>query len=98
MLSRLVHSRTLTFGVSCLLHLGLIAGVLLAERALSAHALRPLPVLPVELVTAPDPPPTGAASSRHRAAQAGPASAHQATQADRDTAAHDDRRGEHARP
>ena len=56
MLSRLVHWRTLTFGVSCLLHLGLIAGVLLAERALWAHASRPLPVLPVELVTAADPP------------------------------------------
>ena len=56
MLSRLVHWRTLTFGVSCLLHLGLIAGVLLAEQALWAHAARPLPVLPVELVTAADPP------------------------------------------
>ena len=56
MLSRLVHGRTLTFGVSCLLHLGLIAGVLLAEQALWAHAARPLPVLPVELVTAADPP------------------------------------------
>ena len=56
MLSRLVHWRTLTFGVSCLLHLGLIAGVLLAEQALWAHASRPLPVLPVELVTAADPP------------------------------------------
>jgi protein TonB len=56
MLSRLVHWRTLTFGVSCLLHLGLIAVVLLAEQALWAHASRPLPVLPVELVTAADPP------------------------------------------
>jgi len=56
MLSRLVHWRTLTFGISCLLHLGLIAGVLLAERTLWAHALRPLPVLPVELVTVADPP------------------------------------------
>ena len=54
--SRLVHWRTLTFGVSCLLHLGLIAVVLLAEQALWAHASRPLPVLPVELVTAADPP------------------------------------------
>ena len=52
---RLVHWRTLTFGVSCLLHLGLIAVVLLAEQALSAHVSRP-PVLPVELVTAVDPP------------------------------------------
>ena len=56
MLSRLVHWRTLTFGVSCLLHLGLIAVVLLAEQALWAHASRPLPMLPVELVTAADPP------------------------------------------
>ena len=56
MLSRLVHWRTLTFGVSCLLHLGLIAVVLLAEQSLWAHALRPLPMLPVELVTAADPP------------------------------------------
>lgn len=56
MLSRLVRWRTLTFSVSCLLHLGLIAGVLLAEQALWAHASRPLPVLPVELVTAADPP------------------------------------------
>ena len=54
--SPLVHWRTLTFGVSCLLHLGLIAVVLLAEQALSAHAWRPLPVLPVELITAADPP------------------------------------------
>jgi protein TonB len=54
MLSRLVHWRTLTFGVSCLLHLGLIAVVLLAEQALWAHALRPLPMLPVELVMAPN--------------------------------------------
>lgn len=53
--SRLVHWRTLTFGVSCLLHLGLIAVVLLAEQALSAHVSR-LPVLPVELVMAADPP------------------------------------------
>jgi len=52
---RLVHWRTLTFGVSCLLHLGLIAVVLLAEQALSAHVSR-LPVLPVELVMAADPP------------------------------------------
>ena len=44
--SRLVHWRTLTFGVSCLLHLGLIAVVLLAEQALSAHASRPLPCCP----------------------------------------------------
>jgi protein TonB len=56
MLSRLVHWRTLTFGVSCLLHLGLIAILLLAEHALWAHASRPLPILPVELVTAADPP------------------------------------------
>jgi len=56
MLSRLVHWRSLTFGVSCLLHLGLIAVVLLAEQALWAHASRPLPMLPVELVTAADPP------------------------------------------
>jgi protein TonB len=56
MQSRLVHWRTLTFGVSCLLHLGLIAVVLLAEQSLWAHALRPLPTLPVELVTAADPP------------------------------------------
>ena len=56
MLSRLVHWRTLTFGVSCLLHLGLIAGVLLAEQSLWAHVSRPLPLLPVELVTAADPP------------------------------------------
>lgn len=52
---RLVHWRTLTVGVSCLLHLGLIAVVLIAEQALSAHVSRP-PVLPVELVTAVDPP------------------------------------------
>ena len=52
---RLVHWRTLTVGVSCLLHLGLIAAVLVAEQALSAHASRP-PVLPVELVMAADPP------------------------------------------
>jgi protein TonB len=56
MLNRLVHWRTLTFGVSCLLHLGLIVGVLLAERVMWAHASRPLSVLPVELVTAADPP------------------------------------------
>ena len=49
--------RTLMVGASCLLHLGLIAGVLLAEQwILSAHASRP-PVLPIELVTPADSPP-----------------------------------------
>ncbi len=49
--------RTLMVGASCLLHLGLIAGVLLAEQWIfSAHASRP-PVLPIELVTPADSPP-----------------------------------------
>jgi protein TonB len=55
MLIRLVHWRTLTFGVSCLLHLGLIAVIVLAEQTLSAHVFPP--VLPVELVLPADPPP-----------------------------------------
>ena len=57
MLKGLIRGRTLTFGVSGLLHLGLIAAILLAEHwILSAHASRP-PVLPVEIVTLADAPP-----------------------------------------
>lgn len=64
MSSWLLRWRTMTVGVSCLVHAALIAGVLLAEQwTMDAHASRP-PVLPAEMVTlddekpaAPAPPP-----------------------------------------
>lgn len=57
MSGRTARSRTVVVGASCLVHLCLIAVLLLAEQwALSAHASKP-PVLPVELVTAAEPPP-----------------------------------------
>jgi protein TonB len=56
----LARKRALAFGISCLLHLGLIAVFILAQQwSLTAYASKP-PVLPVELVVldeAPAPPP-----------------------------------------
>jgi protein TonB len=58
MSGRAVRSRTAIVGASCVVHLGLIAALVLAEEwILSAHASKP-PVLPIELVTAAEPPPT----------------------------------------
>ena len=50
-LSGRLRWRALGVGASCLLHVGLIAGVLSAERWIRAELLRP-PVLVAELVTA----------------------------------------------
>ncbi len=60
MLNWFVRSRTLPFVVSCLLHVGLVAVLLVAEQWVLTAFAKP-PVLPVELVTleepAPPPPP-----------------------------------------
>src|SRR5262245_19773462 len=62
MLHGFIRGRALTVGVSCLLHLGSIVALLLAERwIMSAHASKPS-VLPVQLVIVgeparPEPPP-----------------------------------------
>jgi len=56
-LTAIAHRRTLGFAASCLLHLGLIVGLLATERwLLSIDAVRP-PVLLAEIVTASDAPP-----------------------------------------
>jgi len=56
-LTAIAHRRTLGFAASCLLHLGLIAGLLATERwLLFIDAVRP-PVLLAEIVTASDAPP-----------------------------------------
>jgi periplasmic protein TonB len=56
MLSLLTRGRALSVGVSCLVHAGLIAGILSAERwIMSAEAFRP-PVLITEAVTVSDAP------------------------------------------
>ncbi|MGH7415048.1 MAG: hypothetical protein ACREKJ_12695, partial [Candidatus Rokuibacteriota bacterium] len=66
-LSELSLRRAMPIGVSCLLHAGLIAGLMLAQQwgqqwAITAVAVQP-PVLPVRLVTLdaaearPEPPP-----------------------------------------
>jgi len=57
-LSWVTRWRALSFGASCLIHLALIAGILLAERWIfSVDAFR-LPVLLAEVVTMSDPPPS----------------------------------------
>ena len=59
----MVTRRTLSWGASFLLHLGLVAGVLVGGRwVLSADASK-LPVLPVEIVTIAEGPPPPAATS-----------------------------------
>lgn len=56
MLSWLTHRRALGFGASCLVHLGLIAGVLAAERWIVAVVITTPPVLIAEVVPLSDAP------------------------------------------
>jgi protein TonB len=58
MLSWITRWRALGFGASCLVHLGLIAGVLATERWILSVADTKPPVLLAEVVTISDAPPT----------------------------------------
>ena len=63
-LSWVTRWRALSFGASCLIHVALIAGILLAERWIFPVAALRLPVLLAEVVTMDAPPPTAPAPKK----------------------------------
>ena len=51
MLNELPWSRAMPIGLSCLLHVGLVTGLILAQSWVTSVVALPPPVLPVQLVT-----------------------------------------------